>query len=316
MALGQLTSNPALGAVEDNMHRLLAKLKSLPLSFWRGLIVVVALIWLCRSLATLFWVVFPVPDAPVPTTVAIPAASSAASSASTGQTIDIAGLQSKNLFGDSSGVVLDAPQEIPDVSNTAAKTKLKLELSGVLMSSDPSKSSATIANGSNQDIYQIGDVVPGGNNVKLAKVLPDKVILNNSGKFESLWLYTEADFKSSARASSPSRASTTKSAGVVKSKVAASRVPKSISEVVRMSVYREEGQMKGYRIRPGRDRELFESLGLKANDIVTSVNGATVDDPQQIRQTYQSLKTATEANLEILRDGETVSINISLDTGE
>ena len=64
VALGQLTSNPALGAVEDNMHRFLAKLKSLPLSFWRGLIVVVALIWLCRSLATLFWVVFPVPDAP------------------------------------------------------------------------------------------------------------------------------------------------------------------------------------------------------------------------------------------------------------
>lgn len=316
MALGQLTSNPALGAIEDNMHRLLAKLKSLPLSFWRGLIVVVALIWLCRSLATLFWVVFPVPDAPVPKKVATPVASSSVSSASVGQTIDIAKLQSKNIFGDSSGVVLDASPKIPDVSDTAAKTKLKLELSGILMSSDPSKSSATIANGNNQDIYQIGDVVPGGNNVKLAKVLPDKVILNNSGKFESLWLYTEADFKSSSRASSSSQASTPKSAGVVKSKVAASRVPKSISEVVRMSVYREEGQMKGYRIRPGRDRELFESLGLKANDIVTSVNGATVDDPQQIRQTYQSLKTATEANLEILRDGETVSINISLDTGE
>ena len=315
MALGQLTSNPALGAIEDNMHRFLAKLKSLPLSFWRGLIVAVALIWLCRSLATLFWVVFPVPDAPAPTNVAIPVASSAAPSASVGQTIDIASLQSKHLFGDSSGVVLDAPQEIPDVSDSAAKTKLKLELSGVLMSSDPSKSSATIANGNNQDIYQIGDVVPGGNNVKLAKVLPDKVILNNSGKFESLWLYTEADFKSTGRASSPSKASPAKRP-VVKSKVAASRVPKSISEVVRMSVYREEGQMKGYRIRPGRDRELFESLGLKANDIVTSVNGATVDDPQQIRQTYQSLKTATEANLEILRDGETVSINISLDTGE
>lgn len=318
MAFGQLTSNPALDAFEDNVNRLLVKLKALPLSFWRGLIVAAALIWLVRSSATLFWVVFPVPDVPVPAKVAIVETSSAAS-ATAGKSIDIAALQAKNLFGDSSGVIIDAPvQDIPDAADSAAKTKLNLELSGVLMSSDPSKSSAIIANGNDQDIYQIGDVVPGGNNVKLAKVLPDKVILNNSGKFESLWLYTEADFKANAAAvrTSSSSSKSPSNSGVIKSTIAPSRVPKSISEVVRMSVYREEGKMMGYRIRPGRDRELFESLGLKANDIVTSVNGTTVDDPQQIRQTYQALKTATEANLEILRDGETVSINISLDTGE
>ena len=155
MAFGQLTSNPALDAFEDNVNRLLVKLKALPLSFWRGLIVAAALIWLVRSSATLFWVVFPVPDVPVPAKVAIVETSSAAS-ATAGKSIDIAALQAKNLFGDSSGVIIDAPvQDIPDAADSAAKTKLNLELSGVLMSSDPSKSSAIIANGNDQDIYQI-----------------------------------------------------------------------------------------------------------------------------------------------------------------
>lgn len=315
MSLDQLSNNPAFNSFEESFNRLLAKVQSVPLLFWRRLIVVIALIWVCRSLATLFWVAFPVPTTPAPGTIAEPLA--------TGNTapppqkkIDLSSLQSKNIFGDSTGVVIE--QEKVDVDINGPKTKLKLELAGVLVSSDPDKSTAIIANGSEQKVYQIGEVVPGGNNVKLAKVLPDKVILDNRGKFESLWLFTEDDFKKPTQRTSSrsSSRSSSRASGAIKKKISKDRVPKSINEVIRFSVYREEGKMMGYRIRPGRDRELFGSLGLKANDIVTSVNGVTVDDPQQIRQNYQALKTATEANLEILRDGEVLSINISLDTGE
>lgn len=93
------------------------------------------------------------------------------------------------------------------------------------------------------------------------------------------------------------------------------QIPTSINDVIRFSVYREDGKMLGYRVRPGRERELFDQVGLKMNDIVTSVNGIRVDDPKQIRMVYQSLKTATSAQLEVMRDGETSIINISLDSG-
>lgn len=73
--------------------------------------------------------------------------------------------------------------------------------------------------------------------------------------------------------------------------------------------------MVGYRVRPGRERELFDQVGLKTNDIVTSVNGIEINDPKQIRTVYQNLKTATEAQLEVNRDGEIIPITISLDTG-
>lgn len=318
MAIRQLADSPMLGNFEQGFYAVLARLRAFPLSFWRNILIAIALIWMCLSLASLFWVIFPTPDVPAPPVVAAPVASQ--TSASAPSAIDLDALKSQQLFGDGSNVT-----ELPveplqrDVDEDVAKTRLNLKLAGVLMSNDPKYSTAVIASGSDQKVYKVDEKVSGGNNVKLAKVLPDRVILDNNGRFEALWLYSEVDFsKSSSSSSSKSSASSrpVRDSGPVSRKISADRVPKSINEVIRFSVYREEGKMLGYRIRPGRDRELFEELGLKANDIVTSVNGVTVDDPQQIRKNYQALKTATEANLEILRDGEVVSINVSLDTGE
>lgn len=314
MAIPQMADNPMLENLEERFNAIVTRLRALPLSFWRNLLIAFALIWMCLSLASLFWVVFPTPAVQQPPKVAAPLASQ--SSGAVSVSVDLEALKGQQLFGDASGLADIAPEPVQkDIQDDVAKTRLNLKLSGVLMSSDPQKSTAIIASGSDQKVYQIDEKLSEGNNVKLAKVLPDRVILDNNGRYEALWLFSEVDFKVKASSKPSSRAST-RTAGPEKRTIAANRVPKSINEVIRFSVYREEGKMVGYRIRPGRDRELFEELGLKANDIVTSVNGVTVDDPQQIRKNYQALKTATEASLEILRGGEVVSINVSLDTGE
>ena len=73
--------------------------------------------------------------------------------------------------------------------------------------------------------------------------------------------------------------------------------------------------MIGYKVRPGRKRELFDQVGLKNDDIVISVNGIEVNEPQKVREVYQALKTASEANLQVLRDGGTQSIQIRMSSG-
>ena len=90
---------------------------------------------------------------------------------------------------------------------------------------------------------------------------------------------------------------------------------KSIGDVVRFMVATENGQMIGYKVRPGRKRELFDQVGLKNDDIVVSVNGIEVNEPQKVREVYQALKTATEANLEVMRDGSTQFIQIRMSSG-
>jgi general secretion pathway protein C len=316
--------------MQRNAERLWQFVLALPLSFWRALVIVLALLWLVRSLADLFWLLMPEPELSGPDTLVHVESSGAVTPV---YNVDLAAIQDTPVFGtaaEGAGELIETPQVsvAPGIEEGAAKTKLDLKLVGVLMSSQAEYSSATIARGSSQDLYQINDKMPVGNNVSLAKVLSDRVILDNNGNYESLWLYTEADFnvhQGSAASyprpvvrDEPQAAEVGDDDGdenVVQSRIKASDVPESISDVVRFSVHRDDGQMVGFRIRPGKNRELFEQLGLQTNDIVTAVNGIPIDNAQAIRDNYQELKNASSADLEVKRGEETVYINVSLDTG-
>ncbi|MFT7560220.1 MAG: general secretion pathway protein C [Flavobacteriales bacterium] len=319
--------------IDQQLQTSFEYLKRLPLSFWRNLFIAIALIWLVRSLASLFWVVVPSPDVSV-SGEWIPA-KPVTSAAALGAAVNIDALLAQNVFGDAGAEVMAAPEvvEVRPEEIEAETTKLDLKLVGVMVSSILTKSAATIARGSDQDLYSINDKMPVGNNVVLAKILSDRVILDNNGNYESLWLYTESDFKITANAapSRPVRPTNRKSEPPAKrpeggadesrrdatqAKIKPSEVPEAISDIVRFSVHREEGQMVGFRIRPGKNRELFDRIGLKTNDVVTAVNGVPIDNAQAIRDNYQELKNATSADLEIRRGEETIYINVSIDTSE
>ncbi len=297
--------------------------RRLPLSFWRTLVLVIAIIWLVRSSATLFWLVFPTPQAPLPTKLAAPIESAQQAPKQTVKYSAVAPL--KDVFGSSVAVVAVEPEApVEQEIDTQKTTKLRLKLHGVFASNSNEKGSAIIADGNKQRLYAIGDEIEANRGVKLARVLEKRVILDNKGSLESLWLFSEEDFKSQVSASRrPQRRTPTRRAvsqqpqklDAIRTSARPDQIPKNIGDVVRFSVHREGGKMVGYRIRPGRDRALFNQVGLKANDIVTSVNGIEVNDPQQIRSVYKSMKTATEAQLTVLRDGNTQSITISLDSG-
>ena len=288
----------------------------------------------------MFWYFIPEPEINEPQTIAVPVSQSSQQSGSS-SSVDIASLTATNLFGEASADVL--PQEVVTEENNfqnideenAATTSLSLQLQGIIASSVAEESRAIIADGSSQLLYSIGDEMPQGNRVKLAKILEQRVILDNNGRAESLWLYSEEDFKnapkqrqSQASAGPPPGYDPTKSSAgraaraltkatqrTVKVDPKAANAPKSINDVVRFSVYRKDGKMQGYRVRPGRNADLFKQAGLRTGDIVTSVNGIVVDDPRKIRSVYDSLKQTPEASLEVLRDGSPLAITISLDSG-
>ena len=70
-------------------------------------------------------------------------------------------------------------------------TQLDLKLQGVIMASDPEKSWAIIGEENSQQLFKIGDSIPPANGVTLEKVEDLRVILNNNGKREALWLSGE-----------------------------------------------------------------------------------------------------------------------------
>ena len=162
------------------------------------------------------------------------------------------------------------------------------------------------------DGVDFNDEIEGVRGVRLAEIHDLKVVLNNNGSMEELWLYGEDGRQVASSAPSappPPPAASAQSATISQDQIQQAR---NIGDVVRFMVATENGRMIGYKVRPGRKRELFDQVGLKTDDIVVSVNGIEVNEPQKVREVYQALKTATEANLQVMRDGTTQSITITM----
>jgi general secretion pathway protein C len=73
--------------------------------------------------------------------------------------------------------------------------------------------------------------------------------------------------------------------------------------------------MVGYRVSPGRDAEQFRQLGFEAGDVVTSINGVSLDNPTNTMVLYNSLRTAGEVVFEIKRGDQPLSLSVNLDGG-
>ncbi|MGH8562354.1 MAG: type II secretion system protein GspC, partial [Nevskiales bacterium] len=65
-------------------------------------------------------------------------------------------------------------------------------------------------------------------------------------------------------------------------------------------------------IYPGANRSLFQSVGLRAGEMVTSVNGVPLDDAAKALQLMGNLRDVSELALTLERGGETRSINLNL----
>lgn len=79
-------------------------------------------------------------------------------------------------------------------------------------------------------------------------------------------------------------------------------------DVMVASPARVEGQMKGFRVNPGKNMELFEQTGLMAGDIVTEVNGIPLDDMPSGIKALQNISKASDIQLKVLRAGSTVTV--------
>ncbi|ROQ21620.1 type II secretion system protein C (GspC) [Marinimicrobium koreense] len=345
--------NPSASAGTDWRSERLAEwlrqggvwLARVPSGVWRFGAKFLIVLWLSYTLAQLLWVLIPAPE--IPKAQVAPNAVTSERSGGSARAVDIAALASLNIFGEASADeepgALDGeaagPASGPSIEDQAVDTDLKLVLRGVMGSNDETAARAIIADGKDQAIYAPGDELPVRGSVTLEKVLPLRVILNNAGRYESLWLYTDDDWSSSLAASQPvpdtpgrswegdeepvydTPAETPGNTGEAPQEeledaadeVAARVGSQSLSDVVSMSIHRENGQIVGYKIRPGRDRQLFDSLGLQADDVVKAVNGVELTSPQRVMEIYREMGDARSASLLIDRDGQEVSIDIELE---
>lgn len=310
----------------------------------RWVLVLLAAFWILSSLSQLLWLLLA--PAPVPSDASYKIINPIQAAVSTGGTtaVDVEALVAWHLFGkasdqDAAAAAVAAAEEaqrasadLAGIENNARETRLSLTLTGIVSADDDGLGYAIIEHQRQQAVYAVDDELPAGRGIKLAKVLSDRVVLDNRGTYELLILFDDGELSGMV---APTAAAGTRpvprpvapgQAAVVDKRQdpAATELaqtyrqrlysdPQSLAEVVQISAVRSEDGLQGYRVRPGRDAAAFENLGFKADDLIKGINGITLDDPSKAMQLYQVMRSASEAVFLLERAGAEMELTVGLD---
>ncbi len=232
--------------------------------------------------------------------------------------VDLATISNARLFGQFTAPVAPALADLA----AAPDTQLNLTLLGILSNGrndKDSRSRALIsAQGGEEKPYSVGDDVARG--VQLTAIFPDRVILNRNGKLETLRL--DKDNTDSlpgasviqlqeAPAADAGDGSAAESLAQIRSELL--NDPSKVADYIRVQPVNSGSGLTGYRIYPGRDRTIFAAAGLRPGDVVTAVNGVTLNDPARSLQLLNELSQSNQVNLTVDRGGQPQSFSINLE---
>lgn len=313
---------PTTNNVSGILNPVLDRLSAIPAAKVRYVLLLLTGIWFLSLLADFIWMWAPAPRQSAVVNIAGPDVFSAMSGQQNQPAIDLSVMQSWQLFGSAAVIPNPADSSAAEAPNEAAVTNLQLILLGVIYSDIPEEGYAILQGSNNSGLVKVGEPIPVGNNVTLAKVLVDRVIINNNGRMESLLLYTEnAPAQDGIQ---PVDATVSKSVMDQRNNPELSAIagnyrnqlltnPLSLADVIKVSIAKDaEGKLIGYRIRPGRDRAQFAQFGLQNGDVVTAINGTPLDDPAKAMELYAQLREAKEASFVVRRGDQEINLIVGL----
>lgn len=268
--------------------------------FWASLALVIALGYYA---ARLVWLLVPAaPPAPwsPPPVVGTPAPAASAGSGSSAY----AAIAEAHLFG--------RPEATADASaaviEDAPETQLDLQLRGAVAAPDERFAHAIIAdNSGTEKVYFLKDAVPGGATVQ--GIQPDRIVLSRGGRIEVLLLPKTTSGGGPATRRPPA-AAPARRAQLPSMQEVVTQNANGFTEIIRPQPYMPNGELKGYRIYPGRNRDQFVALGLQPGDLVTEINGMTLNNPAQAMELFRSLADTTQVTVTIEREGQPQTLTL------
>lgn len=220
--------------------------------------------------------------------------------------VDVQGVVSAHLFG-----VAVADPSTQDPAN-APLSSANLILAGTIATHDPRHGIAIVSDGGPTKVYSVGDNIAGA---RLHSVYLDHVILDRAGVLETLLL---PRLLAGSRPATVSR----RNGGADQRTVAAvdnirrlvQQDPGLLDQVMRTvpSYDNAAGKLRGFRAYPGRNRAIFNKLGLKPGDLVTAINGQPLDDPQHSQEVFNTIQTSDHVAVTIERGGQKQEISLNI----
>ena len=222
--------------------------------------------------------------------------------------LDVQSIVSAHLFG-----VATVDPTTQDPAN-APQSTANLLLAGTIATQDPKRGVAIISDGGPSKVYLVGDNVGGAS---LHSVYLDHVILDRGGALETLLLprLLGPGMHAPPVMHRPGGADARTVAAVDNIRRLVQQDPGILDQVMRTvpSYDNAAGKLRGFRAYPGRNRQIFMRLGLKPGDLVTAINGTTLDDPQRSQEVFNTIQTSDHVTVTVERGGvkQEISLNIA-----
>lgn len=295
--------------------RLYQRLPVKQLNLAISLVLVLVIAWLAAQLTWLLWPK-PAASSPLPANVAV------ANNQSNAPQLD--NLLSAHLFGQYQEKTEVAAAPVQNVTD-APKTSLNLKLTGVVATKKkPEQGTAIIESNGVEQVYGVDEQIE-GTSASLKQVLEDRVLLQVSGRFETLMLdgleYQQLSAENAAYNADGLQevqaVSEPMEYGPAQQDIASMRremlaEPAKLFDYIRITPRHRNGQMYGYALTPGKDPALFARMGLMPNDVAIEINGVRLNDMQQAYGLINELREAKEASIKVERDGEIKDVLFSL----
>lgn len=215
--------------------------------------------------------------------------------------VDIQAIVNAHLF--------DVPEAaVPADAANAPETQMNLVLSAVFASEDPAKGLAIIGESAQAaKVFAVGGTVRPG--TRLHAVYIDRVILDRGGSLEALALPRKTSGAlviNRAPAAPPANQFTDNLRRMAETN------PSAFAEIIRPQPVFANGVQRGYRVYPGRNRAQFSKLGLVPGDLVLSINGTPLDDPQRGMEIFNTMGSADRVNVTVERNGQSQELTLNM----
>jgi general secretion pathway protein C len=194
----------------------------------------------------------------------------------------------------------------------APQSSANLLLAGTIATQDPKRGVAIISDGGGPSkVYSVGDRVGGA---ALHSVYLDHVILDRAGALETLQLPRQLLAGNRGAAVRRPGADPRTVAAVDNIRHMVQQDPGILDQVMRTvaSYDNAAGKLRGFRAYPGRNRQIFSKLGLKAGDLVTAINGTALDDPQRSQDVFNTIQTSDRVTVTVERGGQKQDISLNI----
>lgn len=223
----------------------------------------------------------------------------------------------RNLFNEK-GLIPDA--DVGMDNGPPVRTTLPLTLLGVIVTTDPTKSVASIEDKGSNSVLAVREGEPLGTSATIQKIETTRVIFMNNNSQRREFVELPQDQILATRRAAPAKpTSGIQQSGnrfnidrkIVDEAISPEKMGQTLTEA-RCVPHQEGGRPGGYQcfqIVPG---SIYDKLGMKDNDVITSINGQPLDDPSKIFAFLNGLKGAKNIRIDLKRGGRDTTLEYDI----